>query len=88
MVNNTAITIVILNNRNLLVYFVLTVVTEQNKRGTATYNLKQYSFKILFLGVVHFRGSPFGESMGWGSVFCPSPNFYSSVTSKPEDGLQ
>ena len=88
MVNNTAITIVILNNRNLLVYFVLTVVTEQNKQGTATYNLKQYLFKILFLGVVHFRGSPFGESMGWGSEFCPSPNFYSSVTSKPEDGLQ
>ena len=24
--------------------------------------------------------------MDWGSVFCPSPNFYNSVTSKPEDG--
>ena len=47
-----------------------------------------YSFKISFLGVVHFRGSPFGESMDWGSVFCPSPNFYNSVTSKPEDCLE
>ena len=31
----------------------------------------QYSFRILFVGVVHFRGSPFGES-----VFCPSPYSY------------
>ena len=23
--------------------------------------------------------------MDWGSVFCPSPNFCNSVTSKPED---
>ena len=52
------------------------MVTEQNKQGIAAYNFKQYSFKISFLGVVHFRGSPFGESMDWGSVFCPSPNFY------------
>ena len=44
--------------------------------------------KYYFLGVVHFRGSPFGESMDWGSAFCPSPNFYNSVTSKPEDGLE
>ena len=34
-----------------------------------------------------FRGSLFGESMDWGPVFCPSPSFYNSVTSKPEDGL-
>ena len=64
------------------------MVTEQNKQGIAAYNFKKYSFKILFLGVVHFRGSPFEESMDWGPVFCPSPNFYNSVTSKPEDGLE
>ena len=64
------------------------MVTEQNKQGIAAYSFKKYSFKILFLGVVHFRGSPFGESMDWGPVFRPSPNFYNSVTSKPEDGLE
>ena len=45
------------------------VVQEQNKQGIAAYNFKWYSFRILFLGVVHFRGSPFGypfgESMDW-----------------------
>ena len=63
------------------------MVTEQNKQGIAAYNFKKYLFKI-FLGVVHFSGIPFGESMDWGPVFCPSPNFYNSVTSKPEDGLE
>ena len=37
----------------------------------------KYSFRILFLGVVHFRG--FGESMDWVSVFCPSPSDHNSV---------
>ena len=87
MVNNTAIAIV---NSTTGIYLstLCSVVTEQNKQGIAAYNFKQYSFKISFLGVVHFRGSPFGESMDWGSVFCPLPNFYNSVTSKPEDGLE
>ena len=41
MVNNTAIAIVILNNRNLLVYFVFSAwFQNKNKQGIAAYNFK------------------------------------------------
>ena len=53
------------------------VVPKQNKQGNniVAYNFKYVlnTFRILFLGVVHFRSSPLGESMDWWSVFCPSP---------------
>ena len=50
-----------------------------NHSSSFTQYITQYSFGLLFLGVVHFRvvhlGSPLGQSMDWGSVFCPSPLF-------------
>ena len=39
------------------------VVQEQNEQGIGAYNFKYYSFRKLCLGVVYFRGSPFGEGV-------------------------
>ena len=74
MGNNTAIAIVILNaTMGIYLSTLCSVVREQNNQGIAAYNFKLCSFRISFLGVVHFRGSSFRESMDWGSMFCPSP---------------
>ena len=53
MVNNT---VQLYSTTGIYLSTLCSVVREQNKQGIAAYNFKQYSFRILFLGVVHFRG--------------------------------
>ena len=71
MVNNTAKAIVITNNGNLLVYFMLC--GSRTKQSRYSTHLEYYFEESSILGVVHL-GSPSEESMDWGSVFCPSPS--------------
>ena len=51
MVNNTAIAIVILNNRNLLVYFVF-----------SGYRTKQARYSVVSLGLVTLRHTETGDA--------------------------